>query len=59
MVISLRLAWIGRLISNSDDNWKAIPNFDLDKYGGLPFLLKCNCNTATLDNNLPLFYWSY
>ena len=26
MVKSLRLAWIPRLISNSDDNWKAIPN---------------------------------
>ena len=56
MVKSLRLAWIARLISNSDDNWKAIPNFYFDKYGGLPFLLKCNYNTATLDNNLPLFY---
>ena len=42
MVKSLRLAWIARLISNSDDNWKAIPNFYFDKYGGLPFLLKCN-----------------
>ena len=58
MLKSLRLAWIAKLISNSDDNWKAIPNFYLifDKYGGLPFLLKCNYNTATLDNNLPLFY---
>ena len=56
MVKSLRLAWIARLISNSDDNWKAIPNFYFDKYGGLPFLLKCNYNTAILDNNLPLFY---
>ena len=56
VVKSLRLAWIARLISNSDDNWKAIPNFYFDKYGGLPFLLKCNYNTATLDNNLPLFY---
>ena len=56
MVKSLRLAWIARLISNSDYNWKTIPNFYLDKYGGLPFLLKCNYNTATLDNNLPLFY---
>ena len=56
MVKSLRLAWIASLISNSDDNWKAIPNFYFDKYGGLPFLLKCNYNTAILDNNLPLFY---
>ena len=43
MVKSLRLACgIGRLISNFDDNWKAISNFYFDKYGGLPFLLKCN-----------------
>ena len=57
MVKSLRLACgIGRLISNFDDNWKAISNFYFDKYGGLPFLLKCNYNTTILDNNLPLFY---
>ena len=30
MVKSLRLAWIARLIGNSDDNWKAIPNFYFD-----------------------------
>ena len=56
MVKSLRLDCIARLISNSDDNWKAIPNFYFDKYGGLPCLLKCNYSTVTLDNNLPLFY---
>ena len=37
-------------------NWRAIPNFYFNKYGGLPFLLKGNYNTATLDKNLPLFY---
>ena len=41
MVKSLRLAWISRLLSNSNDNWKAIPNFYFEKYGGLLFLLKC------------------
>ena len=56
MVKSLRLDCIARLISNSDDNWKAIPNFYFDNYGGLPFLPKCNYNTAILDNNLPFFY---
>ena len=56
MVKSLRLAWIASLISNSDDNWKAILNFYYDEYGGLPFLLQCSYNTAILDNNLPLFY---
>ena len=54
MVKSLRLVWVGRLISNSDDNWKAISNFYFDKYGGLPFPLKFNYNTTILDNNLPL-----
>ena len=38
MVKSLRLVWVGRLTSNSDDNWKAISNFYFDT-GGLPFLL--------------------
>ena len=56
MVKSLRLAWISRLLGNSNDNWKAIPNFYLEKYGGLLFLLKCDYNTANLNKNLPLFY---
>ena len=57
MVKSLRLAWISRLLSTSNDNWKAIPNtVYFEKYGGLLFLLKCNYNTANLDKNLPLFY---
>ena len=56
MVKSLQLAWISRLLSISNDNWKAIPNFYFEKYGGLLFLLKCNYNTANLDKNLPLFY---
>ena len=53
---SLRLAWISRLLSNSNDNWKGIPNFYFEKYGGLLFLLQCNYNTANLDKNLPLSY---
>jgi len=42
MVKCLRLAWISRLLSNSNDNWTAIPNFYFEKYGGLLFVLKCN-----------------
>ena len=53
---SLRLAWISRLLSNSNDNWKAVPNLYFEKHGGLIFLLKFNYNTANLDKNLPLFY---
>ena len=56
MVKSLRLAWIGRLLSNSNDTWKAIPNYYFDKYGGLTFLLKCNYDSANLEKGLPLFY---
>ena len=56
LVKSLQLAWISRLLSNSNDNWKAAPNLYFEKYGGLIFLLKFNYNTANLDKNLPLFY---
>lgn len=51
MVKSLRLAWIQRLLTNSYDAWKAIPNYFLNKYGGLAFLLKCNFDSAKLDKN--------
>ena len=27
VIKALRLAWIGRLLSTSDDKWKAIPNY--------------------------------
>ena len=53
---ALRLSWIGRLLSNSNDNWTAIPNYYLGKYGGLSFILNCNYSTKHLDTRLPLFY---
>ena len=56
MVKSLRLAWIGRLLGESDDKWKSIPNYYFQNHGGLPFLLKCNYNVADLNKGLPLFY---
>ena len=56
LVKSLRLAWIGRLLGDSDDKWKAIPNFYFHGYGGLSFLLKCNYNVGVLNRDLPLFY---
>ena len=43
MAKSMKLAWISRLSSeeeNFEDSWKAIPNYLLDKFGGLNFLLK-------------------
>ena len=45
IVKALRLSWIRRLLSESNDAWKANPNAYFNRYGGLPFLLKCNCNT--------------
>ena len=33
MVKSLRLAWISRMLSDTDDLWKAIPNYFLSEYG--------------------------
>ena len=58
MVKSLRLSWIGRIIGDADcnANWKAIPNYYFDKYGGLALLLQCNYNVKSLDLNLPTFY---
>ena len=44
-VKALRLSWISRLLSNSNDNWTAIPNRHFEKYGGLLFLLNCNYST--------------
>ena len=55
-VKALRLSWIGRLLSESNDAWKTIPNAYFNRYGGLPFLLKCNYNTKKLDNNISPFY---
>lgn len=56
IVKALQLSWIGRLLSESNDAWKAIPNAYFNRYGGLPFLLKCNYNTKKLDNNISPFY---
>ena len=56
MVKSLRLAWISRLLGDTDDSWKAIPNYYLSEYGGLQFLLKCNYNTESINKCLPNFY---
>ena len=60
MAKSLKLAWIPRLLSeekNFEDSWKAIPNYLLDKYGGLNFLLRCNYDENFLARiKLPQFY---
>ena len=52
---ALCLSWIDRLLSDTDDIWKASPNHYFGKHGGLLFLLNCNYNVKTLDIQLPLF----
>ena len=55
MVKSLRLAWISRLLGDTDDSWKVIPNSYLSEYGGLQFLLKCISNAESINIGLPNF----
>ena len=56
MVKCLRLAWINRFLTNSNDSWKAIPNYYFSSYGGLQFLLRCNYNVNYVTKDLPSFY---
>jgi len=37
MVKSLRLSWIGRLLDDTNANWKAIPNYFLTNLAVYPF----------------------
>ena len=41
-VKSLRLSWLARFLNHTNESWQAIPNDSFNRYGGLPFLLKCN-----------------
>ena len=59
MVKSLRLSWIGRLLDDTNANWKAIPNYVFNKCGGLTFLLKCDYNVNLFEANLPCFIANY
>ena len=52
---SLRLSWLGRFLNLTNESWQAIPNDSFNKYGGLPFLLKCNYDSKLLDKQPPLF----
>ena len=56
MVKSLRLAWKSRLLGDTDDSWKVIPNCYFSDYCGLQFLLKCNYKAESLNRFLPDFY---
>ena len=55
VVKSLRLSWLGRFLNCTNETWQAIPNSYFNKYGGLPFLLKCNYISKHFDKKMPLF----
>lgn len=52
---SLRLAWITRLLTASDCNWRTVPYILFRKLWGLNFPLRCNDDTKHLPK-LPFFY---
>ena len=56
VVKSLHLSWLGRFLNCTNETWQAIPNSYFNKYGGLPFLLKCNYISKHFDKKMPLFY---
>ena len=54
---SLKIAWIKRILENSDASWKAIPNYAVSQLGGLDFLTKCDYALKFLNlERLPNFY---
>ena len=55
MIKALRLAWIPRLLRGGHQNWKSVPNYFFDKYGGLQFILNCNYDGKYFEK-LPNFY---
>ena len=56
VVKSLFLSWLDRLLNRTNKSWQAIPNDSFKRYGGLPFLLKCNYDSNLVDKRPPLFY---
>ena len=55
MFKALKLAWIPKLLSPGNPNWKTIPDYYLKRVGGLNFLLRCNYDEKQL-TSLPVFY---
>ena len=51
----MRLAWITRLLTASDCNWRTVPYILFRKLWGLNFPLRCNDDTKHLPK-LPFFY---
>ena len=57
MFKALKLAWIPRLLTSGNQNWKTVPDYYLRKFGGLNFLLRCNYDAKYI-KSIPLFYRS-
>ena len=55
MIISLRLAWLKRIVSSNDGTWKRYLTYHLERFGGL-FLFHCNYDVSILPLNISLFY---
>ena len=55
MIISLRLAWLKRIVSSNDGTWKRYLTYHLERFGGL-FLFQCNYDVSILPLNISLFY---
>ena len=57
---SVNVAWISRFLTRDQyfqKAWKTIPDHFFGKYGGLNFLLSCNCDSKLLENSgMPTFY---
>ena len=56
IVKSLRLSWLGRFLNCINETWQVIPNNSFNRYGGLPFLLKCNYDSKYFDKKMSIFY---
>ena len=55
MIISLRLAWLKRIVSSNDGTWKRYLTYHLERFGSL-FLFQCNYDVSILPLNISLFY---
>ena len=53
MNMALKMPWISRILSG--DKWSTLINSQLQKYGGLKFMMQCNFEKGTFDT-IPEFY---
>ena len=53
---SLKVSWINRLLNQTDEKWKWIISDELEKIGGLDYLLACNFNASKLSVKLNNFW---